>query len=415
MTIHRLLSDREKSGSPIGVGIIGAGQMGRGLIAQISSVPGMDVRGVSDLNQLAAENAVAYYESKLKSVSRHVAVSNDFRTIIERDDVDVVVDATGIPEVGANIALHALAAKKHLVLLNVEVDVTIGPILSQWFKAAGLIYTGSAGDEPAATMELVQFANTLGLEVVVAGKGKNNPFRPNANPDTCEEEANRKKMSSHMLAAFQDGTKTMAEMNLLSNATGFMPDVVGMHGVHADVKTVGDALRLQSEGGCLHRYGVVEYVHGLAPGVFIIVKSSLEPVDEELRYLSVGNGPYYTLYRPYHLASLETPISIARAVLLQDPTIAPLGGPVSETVAVAKRDILAGERIDGIGGYCVRGVIETHEDMNKNGHFPVGLIAGHVVAKRDIANGQFLTMDDIHLDTDTTVWHLRQLQNRMFL
>ncbi len=414
MSIYSLLTSRKENGSPIGVGIIGAGQMGRGLIAQISRVPGMEVRGVSDLNLPAAENAVAYYKSQLNDSNVQVKVSRDFGSVIEQNDVEVVVDATGIPEVGANIALHALGAKKHLVLLNVEVDVTIGPILSKWFKAANLIYTGSAGDEPAATLELVEFANTLGLEVVVAGKGKNNPFLPEANPDTCEEEANRKHMSSHMLAAFQDGTKTMAEMNLLSNATGFIPDVVGMHGVHADVKTVGEKLRLQSEGGCLTHYGVVEYVHGLAPGVFIIVKSPLPPVDEELRYLSVGKGPYYTLYRPFHLASLETPISIARAVLLHDPTIAPLGGPVSETVAVAKRDIRAGERVDGIGGYSVRGVVETHEDMNKNSHFPIGLVAGNVVAKQNIAKGQFLTLDDVELDMNTTVWHLRQIQNKLF-
>jgi predicted homoserine dehydrogenase-like protein len=414
MTIHRLLTEREKHGNQIGVAVIGAGQMGRGLIAQISRVPGMEIRGVSDLNLPAAERAIAYYKSKLGGPGHEVTVNKDFRAIIEQEDIDVVVDATGIPEAGANIALLALAAKKHLVLLNVEVDVTIGPILGKWFRAADLVYTGSAGDEPGATMELFEFANTLGLEVVVAGKGKNNPFWPGANPDTCREEAVLKKMSSHMLAAFQDGTKTMAEMNLLSNATGFKPDIVGMHGVHANVKTVGDLLRLQNEGGCLKCYGVVEYVHGLAPGVFIIVKSPLEPVDEELRYLSVGKGPYYTLYRPYHLASLETPLSIARAVLFHDPTIAPLGAPVSETVAVAKKDIQAGEQVDGIGGYSVRGVIETHADMNLNGHFPVGLITGNVVAKQNIAAGQFLTMDDIRLDSDTTVWYLRQLQNRIF-
>ncbi|GMA50860.1 hypothetical protein GCM10025857_22170 [Alicyclobacillus contaminans] len=414
MSTYSLLTNCEQLGTPIGVGIIGVGQMGRGLIAQISRVPGMCVRGVCDVNLSAAGNAVSYYMSQLQGRQEPVAVSNDYRKIIERKDVDVVVDATGVPEVGANIALHALAARKHLVLLNVEVDVTVGPVLSRWFQAAGLIYTGSAGDEPAATLELVEFARSLGLDVVVAGKGKNNPFIPLANPDTCAEEARRKHMSAHMLAAFQDGTKTMAEMNLLSNATGFVPDCVGMHGVHADVKTVGDALRLVEEGGCLKRYGVVEYVHGLAPGVFVIVKSPLQPVDDELRYLSVGEGPYYTLYRPYHLASLETPISIARAVLLKDPTIAPIAGPVSETVAVAKRAITAGEVVDGIGGYAVRGVIETHEDMRRNGHIPIGLVSGRAVAKRDIQVGQFLTEDDIQLDTETTVWQLRQLQDKMF-
>ncbi|UOF90389.1 SAF domain-containing protein [Fodinisporobacter ferrooxydans] len=413
MSIYRLLQLREKEGQSIGVAVIGAGQMGFGMISQISRVPGMQVRGVADINKQAAENAVDFYLSQLEQ-KHPVAVSDDFRQVIQQDSVDVVVDATGVPEVGAKVALQALLARKHLVLLNVEVDVTIGSILAKMFTSANLVYTGSAGDEPAATLELFEFAKTMGLDVVVAGKGKNNPFIPTANPDTCAEEAKRKHMSSHMLAAFQDGTKTMAEMNLLSNATGFIPDKVGMHGVSADVKTVGDKLKLTSEGGVLDKYGVVEYVHGLAPGVFVIVHSPLKPVDDELRYLSVGKGPYYTLYRPYHLASLETPISVARAILLNDPTIAPIGGPISETVAVAKRNINAGERVDGIGGYSVRGVIETHNDTIANGHIPIGLIAGHAVAKRNIPEGRFLTTDDIELDSTTTVWHLRKLQDGLF-
>lgn len=414
MSIYRLLNLREKEGQPIGVAVIGAGQMGFGLIAQISRVPGMRVTGVCDINASAAERAADYYASQLGERKHKVTVGSDIRQVIEQDEVDVVVDATGVPEVGAKIALQTLMAKKHLVLLNVEVDVTIGSILSSLYKSANLIYTGSAGDEPASTMELVEFAKTLGLEVVVAGKGKNNPFIPNANPDTCAEEARRKNMSSHMLASFQDGTKTMAEMNLLSNATGFVPDVLGMHGVSADVKTVGEKLRLVEEGGCLSQYGVVEYVHGLAPGVFVIVNSPLKPVDDQLRYLSVGEGPYYTLYRPYHLASLETPISVARAFLLNDPTIATIAGPVSETVSVAKRDIKAGEMIDGIGGWSVRGVLESHADTVKNGHIPIGLISGKVVAKRDIRDGQYLTYDDVEMDMSTTVWHLRQLQDSLF-
>ncbi|WP_027415371.1 NAD(P)H-dependent oxidoreductase [Aneurinibacillus terranovensis] len=414
MSIYHLLKLREQEGSSIGVAVIGAGQMGYGLIAQISRIPGMQVRGVCDVNVSAAERAANYYLGQLGDRKHDILVNKDFRKVIQQETVDVVVDATGVPEVGAKLALETLLAKKHLVLLNVEVDITIGSILSQMFNAAGLVYTGSAGDEPAATMELVEFAQSIGLDVVVAGKGKNNPFIPTANPDTCADEAKRKHMSPHMLASFQDGTKTMAEMNLLSNATGFIPDKVGMHGVSADVKTVGDKLKLISEGGVLEKYGVVEYVHGLAPGVFVIVHSPLEPVDAELRYLSVGKGPYYTLYRPYHLASLETPISVARALLLNEPTIQTIGGPVSETVAVAKRDIVAGEKIDGIGGYSVRGVVETHREAVEQKHIPIGLIAGDVVAKRNIEVGQFLTYDDVEMDTTTTVWHLRQLQDGLF-
>ncbi|MFB5189452.1 NAD(P)H-dependent oxidoreductase [Alicyclobacillus fastidiosus] len=414
MSIYHSLLEREKQAGFIGVAVIGAGQMGRGMIAQISNIPGMQVRAVCDIQTEAAQRAVDAYLSNVKTLHPDVLVDSDYQKLIAHPSVDVVVDATGVPEVGANVALAALAERKHLVLLNVEMDVTVGSILSSWFQSAGLIYTGSAGDEPAVTLEMFEFAKSMGLEVVVAGKGKNNPFIPLSTPDTCKDEAVRKHMNPHMLAAFQDGTKTMAEMNLLSNATGFIPDKTGMHGVSADVKTVSEKLRLIEEGGCLSRHGVVEYVHGLAPGVFVIVKSDLAEVNEELKYLSVGEGPYYTLYRPFHLASLETPISIARAAILHEPTIAPIGGPVSDTVAVAKRDMVAGDAFDGIGGYTVRGVIEEHVTAAKAGHVPIGLITPKARAKRAISVGSFITYDDIELDQSTTVWHLRSLQNKMF-
>ena len=413
MSVYKKLLQRELAKVPIKVGVIGAGQMGFGMIAQISRIPGMIVAGICDVNIDAAQRAGDYYKSQ-SSGKGNVIITNDFRKVIQATEVEVVVDATGIPEVGANISMEALLAKKHLVLLNVEVDITIGSIMYQMFENAGLVYTGSAGDEPAATLELYEFSRIMGLEVLVAGKGKNNPFNPISNPDICAKEANEKHMSAHMLAAFQDGTKTMAEMNLLSNATGLLPDKVGMHGVTASLDNVADLLNKSTEGGVLQNFGVVEYVNGLAPGVFVIVKSELEPVDDELRYLKVGKGPHYTLYRPYHLASLETPITIAKAVLEHDASIHPIGAPVSETVAVAKRDIKPGENIDGIGGYSVRGVLETHQEMKTNGHIPIGLISGKVVAKREIKTGQFLTYDDAELDSTTMVWKLRKLQDQMF-
>jgi predicted homoserine dehydrogenase-like protein len=416
MSIYRELQERDKQMQPIKVGVIGAGQMGFGLISQISRIPGMVVGGICDVNLANAEKARDFYRSQEKRKIDTV-VSSDYRTVIQSNSVEVIVDATGVPEVGANIALEALRSKKHLVLLNVEVDITIGSYMHSMFDAAGLVYSGSAGDEPAAIVELYEFAKTMGLEVVVAGKGKNNALKPTANPDTCAVEAKQKNMSAHMLAAFQDGTKTMAEMNLLSNAIGLVPDKVGMHGVDAGLDDVAKKLDLKENGGVLDSLGVVEYVNGLAPGVFVIVKSELEPVDEELRYLlkvDANHGPHYTLYRPYHLASLETPITIAKAVLHQDTSIHPLGAPISETVTVAKRSIQPGERLDGIGGYSVRGMLETHQDMKKNGHIPIGLISGNVVAKRAIEEGQFLTQDDVELDTSTTVWKLRALQDHLF-
>ena len=414
MTLYGKLLEREQYGAPIKVGVIGAGQMGYGIVSQISTIPGMIVAGISDINLDAAKRASdAYNASAAEKVN--ILTSTDFKEIVHSPNVEVIVDATGVPEAGAKISLETLIAKKHLVLLNVEIDITVGPLMKKLYDAADLIYTGSDGDEPAATVQMYEFAKSMGMEVLVAGKGKNNALKVSANPDTAQAEADSKGMNSHMLAAFQDGTKTMAEMNLLSNAIGYVPDVVGMHGISADLDGTVEKLNLKENGGVLNSFGVVEYVDGIAPGIFCIVKGQNEGVQHELNYLlKKGERDHHILFRPYHLCSLETPLTIARAVLEHDTAIVPLGAPISETVAVAKRDIKAGEKIDGIGGYCVRGVLETHADMKKNGNVPIGLVGGTSVAKRDIKDGAFLTIDDIELDESTTVYKLRKLQDETF-
>jgi predicted homoserine dehydrogenase-like protein len=414
MTLYGKLLEREQNGAPIKVGVIGAGQMGYGMVSQISTIPGMIVAGISDINLDAAKRAAdAYNASAAEKIN--ILTSTDFKEIVHSPNVEVIVDATGVPEAGAKISLETLIAKKHLVLLNVEIDITVGPLMKKLYDAADLIYTGSDGDEPAATVQMYEFAKSMGMEVLVAGKGKNNALKVSANPDTAQAEADSKGMNSHMLAAFQDGTKTMAEMNLLSNAIGYVPDVVGMHGISADLDGTVEKLNLKENGGVLNSFGVVEYVDGIAPGIFCIVKGQNEGVQHELNYLlKKGERDHHILFRPYHLCSLETPLTIARAVLEHDTAIVPLGAPISETVAVAKRDIKAGEKIDGIGGYCVRGVLETHADMKKNGNVPIGLVGGTSVAKRDIKDGAFLTIDDIELDESTTVYKLRKLQDETF-
>lgn len=414
MTLYGKLLEREQNGAPIKVGVIGAGQMGFGMVSQISTIPGMIVAGISDINLDAAKRAAdAYNASADKKVD--ILTSTDFKEVVHSQNVEVIVDATGVPEVGAKISLETLIAKKHLVLLNVEIDITIGPLMKTLYDAADLVYTGSDGDEPAATVQMYEFAKSMGMEVLVAGKGKNNALKVSANPDSAKDEAASKGMNSHMLAAFQDGTKTMAEMNLLSNAIGYLPDVVGMHGISADLDGTVERLDLKENGGVLDSFSVVEYVDGIAPGIFCIVKGQNEGVQHELNYLlKKGDRDHHILFRPYHLCSLETPLTIARAVLEHDTAIVPMGAPISETVAVAKRDIKAGEKIDGIGGYCVRGVLETHADMKKNGNVPIGLVGGSSVAKRDIKDGAFLTVDDIELDESTTVYKLRKLQDETF-
>ncbi len=411
MTVYDQLRQREVEGNPIKVGVIGAGQMGRGMVAQISTIPGMIVTAISDLNIDAANSAKdAFNEAASEKVD--ILTSEDFKDVVNCDDVDIVVEATGVPEVGAKVCLECLLAHKNIVLLNVEIDITIGSIMHKLFKSAGLVYTGSEGDEPAETVKLYEFAKSMGMEVLVAGKGKNNKLKVHANPDTAREEAESKNMNPHMLAAFQDGTKTMAEMNLLSNAIGFKPDVAGMHGIAGDLDSTVEQLKTKEEGGVLNNYGVVEYVDGLAPGVFVIVKGQNEGVQEELNYLmKKGERDRHILYRPFHLASLETPITIAKAAMNKDHSIVPLGAPVSDTVAFTKKAIKKGERIDGIGGYCVRGLLETHEACIEGNHIPIGLIAGNTIAKEDIPADSYLTYENTEVDTSTTVYRLRKLQD----
>lgn len=411
MSIYTQLVEREQAKNPIRVGVIGAGQMGFGMIAQIASIPGMVVAGISDINMDNALKAKKAFDEKA-SLPYEVFLSTSFKEVVNHPNVEVLVDATGVPEVGAKLAMECLMAKKHLVLLNVEIDITVGPLLHKLFSAANLMYTGSDGDEPASTFELYEFAKTMGFEVLVLGKGKNNKLRPEANPDSVGQEAKDRNMSAHMLASFADGTKTMAEMTLLSNATGFVADVRGMHGTAGHLNETVAQLRLKSDGGVLSKYGVVEYVDGLAPGVFAIIKAQSVGVAETMNYMMKVDRDHHILYRPFHLASLETPVTIARALLNRQAAITPIR-QVSDTIAVTKKDIKAGERLDGIGGYCVRGVIESHEVTKENGFIPIGLIAGNCFAKRDIPNGTAITHDDVAIDTTTTVWKLRQLQEEL--
>jgi predicted homoserine dehydrogenase-like protein len=298
------------------------------------------------------------------------------------------------------------------VLLNVETDVTVGPLLKRMADAAGVVYTGSAGDEPAATLELYDFARVLGLEIICAGKGKNNPLDHSATPNMQAARAQQVGASPKMLCSFVDGTKTMVEMAALANATGLRPDKRGMHGPEAQVKDLTRIFCSRAQGGILEQRGVVDYARGVAPGVFVVFSSDLPIVVDELRYLSMGDGPNWVLYRPYHLTSLETPISIARAVLNHEPTIQPAHGLIAEVLTIAKRGLHAGEEIDGIGGYTVYGGIDMAEVAREEGLLPLGLAQGATL-RHDIEAGQVIRYADVAIDESQTVVQLRRLQDQM--
>ncbi len=413
----------EAAGTPITVGLVGAGQMGEGLVVQMESMPGMRAGVVADTGSGRAVDVLASAGVPSEMVvatddpdtavraldaGRRVATGNP--AIAWSEPIDIAVEATGIPEVGARVAHQAILARKHVLQMNVEADATVGYLLRRMANAAGVVYTLTSGDEPGATMELYDFATSIGFEVTCAGKGKNNPLDRTATPDDVAARAAEQQMSAKMLASFVDGTKTMVEMTSLANAIGFVPDVPGMHGPEVTPDTIADVYVPVDEGGVLGQNGVVEYGRGIAPGVFVVFTTDHPKIVRDLRYLKVGDGPYWALYRPYHLTSLETPISIARAVLSGDTTIATDRPPTAETVAVAKRDLEAGETVDGLGGYSVHGLIHRVSSAREAGMLPLGLAPGSVLRK-PVARGQTLTYDDVELDESLTIVHLRRLQD----
>jgi len=423
--INRKLIDLENQGKYIRVGLVGAGQMGRGMVSQIEGMKGIRVVALADID---IENVINAYQkagiplsdivetNEMEAaneaiLANQVVATNNANLVTSIHEVDVVVEATGIPNVGATVASKAILNRKHVVMLNVETDVTVGPFLKKMADAVGVVYTGSAGDEPGAIMELFDFADAMGFEVVTLGKGKNNKLNLEANPETAKEEAIQKGASPKMLASFQDGTKTMVEMTAVANATGFVPDIAGMHGPTATVKDLPSILIPNVDGGIFSKKRVVEYVNGVAPGVFAIIKTNSPEVNHELQYLKLGEGPYYVLYRPYHLASLETPLSIAKAYFDGSPTIAPWYGNVAEAVAVAKKDLKEGDYLDGIGGFTTYATILTREDTLKENALPIGLVDQHIVMRKAVNKGDIITYDSIQQTKRSTIWSLRDLQD----
>ena len=414
MNFTEELIKREKElGRPVRVGLAGAGQMGSGLAAQIGKIPGMELVACADIDLARAENAL-----RLAGIEK-IGHNKDATSYIENGQggvvdnakalaelpVDIVYEATGVPWVGAEVADACIDAKKHILMLNVETDVTIGKYLANKANANGVIYSVANGDEPVACKELYDFSVDLGFEIVCIGKGKNNPLDQTANPDTCLEKATKKKMNPKMLASFEDGSKTMIEMAALANAIGLPPDKVGMNGPISEVKDLNKTLIPIEDGGVLKGIGRVDYAFGPAPGVFSIVKSDNPTVIDEMAYLSMGPGPYYTFYRPYHLASIEAPRSVGMAIINNEPGLQPTTW-IAEVIGHAKKDLLVGDKIDGIGGYCSYGVTYPVEESKE--FVPLGLLEGAVVTK-DIKKGEPIAKTAVQLP-DNLINSLRKLQ-----
>ncbi|KQT54493.1 homoserine dehydrogenase [Aureimonas sp. Leaf454] len=407
---------------PITIGLAGAGQMGTDIVVQAALMTGVRIGAIAASRPTRPMEAIAMaghaeghgrIASGASAVDRvieagGIAVTDDIADLCAAGRIDVIVDATGSPEVGTTLALDAIRNGKHIVMLNVEADITVGRHLAAEARRAGVVYTGSAGDEPASTLELIAFAQSLGMEIVAAGKGKNNPLDFNAVPDDYEEEARRRNMNARMLVEFIDGSKTMVEMTAIANCTGLVPDVAGMHGPNVTRETLAQVLCSKADGGILSAPGRVDYTigTGVAPGVFCVVKPRHERAIERMADLKVGPGPCFSLIRPFHLTSLETPLSAVRAVMYRRPDMEPVDRPVAECGAIAKRNIEAGEILGRIGQADYRGHAMVWQEGREARALPLGL-AEKARASRPIKAGELLTHANCTADASLVVTRIR--------
>jgi predicted homoserine dehydrogenase-like protein len=297
-------------------------------------------------------------------------------------------------------------------MLNVETDVTIGYLLNKKARANNAIYTVASGDEPGVCKMLWEQALLMGFEVVCIGKGKNNVIDFDATPESCAAEAASKDMNPKILASFKDGTKTMVEMAAVSNSTGLLPDVPGMHGPKVELEDLLSVYRPKANGGIFNTRGTVDYSTGnIAPGIFVIVYSADKRIQKDMKFITHADGPYYLLFRPYHLCDLETPQSVAEAVLLNEVTVT-ADSMNSEVCTIAKRDIKAGERIKGIGSADIYGRIYSFREARKLDAVPLG-IAENGVAIADIGKGCLLTGKSFRPDSSTFIYRLRKEQDEL--
>lgn len=409
--------------------LIGAGKMGKGLVNQLSRVRGLKSSIVIDEKPQKAMDAllssgvrkcdittsdnINIIENSLKNGM--YVVSDDYSISYKFSDVKGVVDATGNPPFGARLAMESIENRKHIIMLNVECDAVIGPYLYNFAKKKNVIYTGSAGDEPGAIMELADFVIGAGFKLLAVGKGKNNPLNYYVTEDDVREEAIKKGLYPKMLAGFIDGTNTMIELTSAANALGFVPDVIGCHGPTATPNELSKIFSLKEQGGILNNYKTVDFAFGVAPGVYAIVTSDSDEVHDLMKYLSMGDGPNYSIYRPYHLTSLETPITIYNAIVEKESTIVPEKGQVSDTVTVAKRDLKAGEILEGIGGKSVFGTITSHADQRARNLLPIAMITKKTKLKVDVKKDELITMDMVELDEEHIITKIRREQDKLGL
>ena len=439
---------RARAAQPIPVGIVGVGRMGRGIVDQISTMAGMRVLAAADRDgdralhaftengwsrdQVAVTNDLATAAGAVRS-GRGVATEDPL--LVPQLPLEAIVEATGDPATGARVAAASIEHGHHTVMLNVEADVVVGPLLAERARRRGVVYTLAAGDQPGAIFEMVEWARTLGFEVVCAGRGTVLfPDDHHATPETYAEMAERNRMNPKMYNEFRDGTKSQLEMVAVSNVLRMPPARRGMHEPHCRWQDLGRIFALRRDGGLLEQPGVVDMANAVDPdgryveedkvfpGVFAVVTSPHRGVRSAMSALfepGFGGtaqqwGPNWGLFRPYHLACVEVPMSIARAVVQGRPTGDLQGAPVAELIAVAKRDLRPGDELDGGGGYTVYGLSERVEVARAKGLLPFGFAYEGTRVRRPVPRDRALTWEDVEADTSGPLHAMRREQDRLF-
>jgi len=423
--VDNALKAREKNANPVKVGLIGTGFIGKATVLTIESyIPGMRVAALYNRTIRSAEQA--YKQAKVlgyKITGRQdefdeivhaggYAVSDDPMLLCHSEKLDVIIEATGDVEFGAKITLEAINNGIHVVSMNAELDATLGPLLKSIADKKGVIFTNMDGDQPGVLMNLYRFVDLIGYKPVLAGniKGLQDHYRT---PETQKAFAEKYNQKPRMVTSFADGTKISMEMAVVANATGFECKKRGMYGHKCD--HVKDAVEKFSKEDMLEG-GMVDYILGAKPeaGVFVIGYNENPVQKEYANYLKMGDGPFYVFYVPYHLPHLEVPLTAARAVLFGDAAIAPKGKPVCEVITIAKKDLKAGDPLDGIGGFTCYGTIDTSKTARHENLLPMGLSEKCIMLK-DVPKDYPIKMDDVDIPKDRLSDDLWEEQLKMGL
>ncbi|MDF3073607.1 MAG: hypothetical protein K0S54_1274 [Alphaproteobacteria bacterium] len=425
--IDTALERRAASGKPIRIGLIGSGFMAKGIALQIATAAkGITLAAVASRNPEAAEKIVGdaglqarridtAHELRRATREGAVAVTEDWNVVCQADGIDAIVEVTGSIEYAAHVACAAIAAGKHLILMNAELDGTVGPLLARRAAAAGVVCTNADGDQPGVTMNLFRFVRGIGIRPVLCGniKGLHDPYRT---PQTQAEFAARWGQKAHMVTSFADGTKVSFEQAIIANATGMRVGQRGMFGPTVPTNTpIEEAARALPAEQFMDGPGIVDYVVGAAPSPGVFVLGAIEnPMQRHyLELYKLGKGPLYCFYTPYHLCHFEVPNTIARAVLFHDAAIAPLGAPLVEVATAMKRDAKAGEQLDDLGHFTTYGLCENADLARQQRLLPIG-VAGGCRLRRDVKRDAVLTYRDVELPAGRLIDRLRAEQEAIF-